>query len=107
MRPSPLRTIVSSQALMSGLTDTINAEIIYDTVLFPQINQNYYSSHTEINVFYISLAMSVIIIQKYLTNKQFVHKWKNMRSYQLSKKQTRAIFVFLFTFFVRNIETAS
>ena len=40
-------------------------------------------------------------------NKQFVHKWKNMRSYQLSKKQTRAIFIFLFTFFVRNIETAS
>ena len=107
MRPSPLRTIVSSQALMSGLTDTINAEIIYDTVLFPQINQNYYSSHTEMNVFYISVAMSVIIIQKYLTNKQFVHKWKNMRSYQLSKKQTRAIFIFLFTFFVRNIETAS
>ena len=53
MRPSPLRTIVSSRALMSGLTDTINAEIIYDTVLFPQINQNYYSSHTEINIFYI------------------------------------------------------
>ena len=107
MRPPPLRTIVSSQALMSSLTDAVGTEMVYDTVLYPQLNQDTLANRVGISVFYISIVVSIVVMQKYLEKKQIVHKWRNMRSYQLSKKQIRAILLFLFTFFVRNIESVN
>ena len=60
MRPPPLRTIVSSQALMSSLTDAVGTEMVYDTVLYPQLNQDTLGNHVEISVFYISIVVSIV-----------------------------------------------
>jgi hypothetical protein len=104
---SGLRRIVSSRALMSSFTDTASNELIYDSVIFPQINHDFISQHPEVSFFYICLAVSVVVMQDNIKKKRILHKWRNVESYQISKKQLKALLIFLFTFFIRNIQTVS
>ena len=99
---SGLRRIISTRALMSSFTDTASNELIYDTVIFPQINHDFISQHAECTLFYICITISIAVMQYNLKEKQFIHKWRNVESYQISKKQLKAVLAFFFTFFIRN-----
>ena len=104
---SGLRRIVSSRALMSSLTDTASNELIYDTVIFPQINQDFISQHAEVSLFYICLAISIVVIQENIKKKRILHKWRKVEPYQISKKQLNALLMFFFTFFIRNVQSVN
>ena len=104
---SGLRRIVSSRALMSSLTDTASNELIYDTIIFPQINQNFISQHAEVSLFYICLAISIVVMQENIKKKRILHKWRKVEPYQISKKQFNALLMFFFTFFIRNVQSVS
>lgn len=104
---SGLRNIVKTRAFMSSLTDTASNELIYDTVVFPQINHDFISQHAEVTLFYCCIAISISIMQYNLKEKQFIHKWRKVDSYQISKKQLKSFLAFFFTFFIRNVQTAS
>lgn len=104
---SGLRRIISTRALMSSFTDTASNELIYDTIIFPQINHEFISQHADISVFYICIAVSIAIMQHNLKEKQLIHKWRKVEPYQISKKQLKALFMFFFTFFIRNVQSVT
>ncbi len=104
---SGLRRIISSRALMSSFTDTASNELIYDTVIFPQINQDFISQHAEVSLFYICLAISIVVMQENIKKKRILHKWRKVEPYQISKKQLNALLMFFFTFFIRNVQSVS
>lgn len=104
---SELRRIISTRAFITSLTDTASNELIYDTIIFPQINHDIISQQIEVSLFYICFAISLAVMQYNLKEKQIIYKWRQIESYQISKKQLKVFFAFFFTFFIRNIQTAS
>ena len=104
---SGLRRIVSSRALMSSFTDTVSNELIYDNIIFPQINQDFISQHADVSLFYICLAISIVVIQENIKKKRILYKWRKVEPYQISKKQLNALLMFFFTFFIRNVQSVS
>jgi hypothetical protein len=99
---TPIRNIITSQALTSSLLNSINEEFVTDTNVIKDLFQ--YHLHVQADILYTGLFVATA----YLQYTMFIDKrnWDDIDLYQIYRRRFNMILTVLFIVFVRNIDNA-
>jgi len=98
---TPLRKIVTIQAISSSLSNVINREFISDDSLLNDLVT--YHRHIEADIIYSSiLTFSLFVEYQY-----YYKKWNNVEFYKQQHRYITIILTFLFIMLTRNVQIAS
>ena len=98
---TPLRKIVTLQAISSSVITMINREFIADSSSIYNDLVTYHS-HIQADLFYTSILAFTLFIE----HSYYQKKWKNIIIYENERKMTNVIITLLFILLTRNVDNA-
>ena len=97
---SHLRTIVSSTAVLSTISNKINKEIVNDNFIL-QLSHTHY----QVESFYLGL-IATSLWSYYSYNNNINHRLESIEMYSKSKRITNILFIMFMIIFNRDVENA-
>ena len=102
---SSLKTIVSSQALISSITSRANMELLNESVIIEELTK--FQHHPLINTLSIGLiAATAIFYYKNGLNECRENRWRNIELFSEQRRVINIIILIFLIIFTKNIENA-
>jgi hypothetical protein len=99
---SPLKKIVSSQAILSTIANRANIELINESIIIQEITN--FNRHPLINTITIGMVIGTYII--YYKTSFIEQRWRNIEIYSNQRRLVNIVLLVFLIIFVRNVESA-